>query len=465
MIEAPLKLLPSLLLAISLAGCGAPRVCTAEELTVALAEAAPGDTVLVAACRISGAFTVPAGVSVEGTTGSVLFSIEGSAPILDVTVGTGSRIEGLELEVDHGGMGIRGRGEGILALSHLKIRVTRGIGVGLRGIGAEILDVDVSGPITEANALFASTNPAETGTVGLVAAEVGAGTVTIEGLHASGFSVAAVAVGGGTLTWHGSSIADHPDVNGTGTLGIGLFGTNATLDSVEVGNMFSGLGQPGVAIAVGPDAAGTGSLHATELLVRSGEGYGIFADRTTVTLTTAGFFGLGLAGLRIQGGALSATDLDCTNNGGAGILAIDAESITVERGRLDAQRSVAFNTAIGSQIIGDGLEIVRDPMSGDLAPPLDLRLVDVTLARNERAGLVLDAANGAIARLELINVSVLSEGAALGAITQRSSPDAGWDAMVSRSGAALTNDAAFTDEISVLGIMMPPASLPDLLGL
>lgn len=453
------------LLAFTLFGCSPSGVCTASELTAALAEAAPGDTVLLGACPISGAFTVPAGVAVEGTTGTVLTSIEGSAPILDVSVATGSRVDGVELAVDHGGMGIRGRGEGTLSLSRLTIRVTRGIGVGLRGVGAELRDVEVSGPITEANALFASTNPAETGTVGLVMAEVGAGSVSIARLHVSGFSVAAVAVGGGTLTWEGSVVANQVDVDSTGALGIGLFGTHATLTSVAVENMFSGLGQPGVAIAVGPDASGAGTLDATELSVESGEGYGIFADHARVTLTTAAFSGLGLAGVRIQGGTLSATDLDCMGNGGAGILAIDAESIEVERGRLDAQRNVPFNTAIGSQTIGDGLEIVRDPMSGDLAPPLDLRLVDVTFAGNERAGLVLDAANGAIARLELIGVSVTSEGTGLGAITQRASPDAGWDAMVSRSGAALTNDATFTDTISVLGIMMPPASLPDPLGL
>ncbi len=431
-------------------GCaGGP--CTATELEAALAEAAPGEVVRVGACRITGSFVLPAGVSLEGQSGSVLTSA-GPEPVIDAPAGAVD-VRALRVEVDHGGVGIRARGGAELALRDVTVVVTRGVGVGVDGGALTVEGLTLEGPITEENAAFAPMSSAETATFGLVSRDTGDRAVHLSDVHVRGFAVAGVSIGGGVLTWDGR--ADGPDVEGCRGVGIALFGTRATLTSVEVAAMFSGVGMPGIAVVASALAGRGTELDASALEAHDGDGYGLFADGSNVALTGARFADLGLMGVRLQGGSLGATDLVAERNGGAGLLAVDATSVQIERGRFDGQTEALFVSALGSVRVADGIEIVRDPETIG-APPIDLVLTDVSLSANARAGLLVDAADGAITRLALSGVMVSADGAAYGAITQRAGVAAGWDAMITRAGAAAANDPAFSGTVDVVGIMMPP---------
>ncbi len=431
-----------------LVGCGG-GLCEPAALEGALAGAGPGDVVEIGACRLSGAFVVPDGVILSGQSGSVLASASDVAVV--ETRGSGT-VRGLRVEVDHGGVGVLTRG-GTLGLTDVVVVVTRGIAVGVDAGSLTATRVTLDGPITEEDAAFASMSPDETATFGLVARGLDPDdSITLTDVRVTDFAVAGLSIGGGSLLWRGRDAG--PDVEGVRGVGIALFGTTASLESVEVAAMRSGVGMPGIGV-VASGLGGVATELTAEVRVHDGDGYGLFADASAVTLAGSEFADLGLMGVRLQGGSLSATDLVAERNGGAGLMAIDTTSVSVERGRLDAQREAVFVTTLGSVRVADGIQVVRDPESA-AAPPLDLQLVDVTLSGNARAGLLLDANDGAVARLRLEGLAVEASGAGYGAVTQRTAVGAGWDAMVTRAGAAAANDAAFSSAIDVVGIMMPP---------
>ncbi|MBX7195841.1 MAG: hypothetical protein K1X94_27550 [Sandaracinaceae bacterium] len=436
-------------LATPLAGCES-LPCDAGALTSALGAAGSGDVVEIGACRIAGAFEVPAGVTVRGMSGTVLASVD-ARPVL-TALGPAS-VSRLEIDVDHGGVGVVAR-TGALTLTNLDLVVTRGVGVGVEGVPLTASLVRLRGPITEANAAFAPMAAAETGTFGLVARGLASGqTVTLTDVHVADFAVAGVSVGGGTLTWSGPTIPT--DVEGIRGVGIALFGTHASLEGVEVASMRSGVGMPGIGVVASPLEGAATELAATELVVRDGDGYGLFGDGAAIVLDGAELRDLGLMGVRLQGGSLEATDLAALRNGGAGVMAIDTDHVGIERGQLDAQREALFVTSLGSVRVADGLEMVRDPDSAD-APPLDLTLIDVSLGDNARAGLLLDANDASVGGLRIENVTASASGSGYGAVTQRTPVPDGWDTGIARMGAAATNDAAFSTPIDVVGIMMPP---------
>ncbi len=326
------------------------------------------------------------------------------------------------------------------------------MGIGLDATAAELTHVRVHGPVTAANVATASLDPDETGTFGIVGRALGDHEVTLDDVHLDGFAIAAVSLTEGVLAWTGR--ASGADVEATRGVGLALFGTSATLDSVEIAGMLGGPGMPGVAISCATSGARPGACALGDVHVHDGEGYGLFSDRAQPTLAGARFEHLGLAGIRLQGGTLEATDLICDGNGGAGLLAVDATSVDVERGELSRTITRGFVTSTGTVPSGEGVQLVRATPAS--APPIALRLVDVQLVDDERAGLLLDAASGAVASLELTRVQVSGQGTSLGAVGQNVTLPGGWDADVTRSGATAANDAAFAGSIPVQGIMMPP---------
>lgn len=442
--------------------CGDSGICGRAELEAALAAAAPGDTVLVGACVIEGSFVLPDEVTLAGQEESVLRSTT-AEPVVSTDGSVGATLRDLRVEVQHGGVGIRAVGGGTLHLEDVTVDVTRGIAVGIRASGAEVHGLSIVGPIDETNADFASLEPADTGAFGLVGAELGAHEISLERFHAEGFSVAAVSLAEGTLSWVGAESG--ADVEATRGVGVALFGTEATLDSVAIDGMLSGFSLPGLGLTVSSLGGRTATLDASGLAVTDGAGYGLFSDGADVVLRDATFADLGLAGARLQGGTFDATDLVAERNRGAGVMAINTVSVSIERARLDAQLTHVFSiSAVVSYRIGDGIDVLRDPESTVPGPPLDLRLADVTMTNNERAGLLLDAADG-LASVDLVRVEVTAMAAGFGAVKQRTPLPIGWDSMVVRSPEAVANDLGFPGMIDVLGIMMPPgfeAMPPDL---
>lgn len=446
--------LAALVFSLGVLGC-TPPLCAPGALEAALASAAPGDVVRVGACRLAGAFVVPDGVTLEGEPGTVLVSVAGGAPVVDARAATEVRLRALAIEVGHGGVGLRVAGGGRLAASSLRIEVERGIAIGIDATSATLVDVDLEGTVTAENAAFAGTTPATAAAFGLVARDLDGHALTLDRVHVAGFAMAGATFAGGAVTWTGAGV---PDVESTRAVGIAFVGTDATLEGLEIVDLLSGPGLPGVAVAAIPGGA-RAALHADALVVRDGDGHGLFASGTDVVLTDARFTSLGLAGVRLQGGTLVATNLTCVDDGGAGVLAIDAESVAIEGAVLADQRLVPLPSGTASVLVGDGLEVVRDERSVG-APPLSLTLRDATFSGNARTGLLLDAADGPLGDLVLEAVTVDAQGSATGAIAQRVAVPTGWDAMVLRTGAAVLNDARVSGLVDPVGIMMPPGLAP-----
>jgi hypothetical protein len=218
--------------------------------------------------------------------------------------------------------------------------------------------------------------------------------------------------------------------------------------------MRGGPGMPGVGVAVAPSSTRAGAFDLGDLVVDAGEGYGLFGDGADITLAGASFSHMGLVGVRLQGGTLSATDLRCEADGGVGLLAVNVESLTIEGGDLLDTALLSILTPTGGIPSGEGIQVVRD--TDGTAPPLDVRLVNVRLIDNGRAGLLLDAASGPVGRVELTSVTASATGTGLGAVAQNTTLPSGWDSGVTRTGAALANDPSFPGALAVQGIMMPP---------
>ncbi len=434
-----------LALSCALSGCSG-GLCSASELGDALASAGPGDVVSVGACTIEGAFVVPDGVVLAGTSGSILRSVDGR-PVVSSTTSTAVQIRDLRIEVTHGGVGIRGAGTGLLTVERTEVHVERGIGVGLDASSATLRSVEVSGPVDATNAASAPTTAAETGAYGIVGRSLADRTVTLRDVHVSGFAVAAATFGGGTIDWEGS---EGPDIETTRGIGLALFGSAATLRSVEVVDVLSVPTITSVGLAV----IGDGTLDASELWVHDGDGFGVFSEGAALHLTDCRVMDQELAGIRVQRGSIDATRLTASGNGGAGLLAVDASEVVVLDADLDAQRSVPLPSGITAVTVGDGVQVVRDPLSSD-APPLSLRLSDVRMTGNARTGLLVDAADGPVSSVALERVTVDAPPGANGAIVQRAAVPLDWDAMVVRSGGAV-GDATFSGVLDPVGIMMPP---------
>ncbi len=168
-------------------------ICSAFDVSKALASATPGTTVRLGSCTITGSFVVPAGVTldgagakmviqvVDGTTGVTLQPAPppGNLPttLKDVTI------------VSDGRFAVRTAGAGAVAVDNVNVNATRGIGIGAESTTALALNaVTATGPVTAATA---STIPFDataltTATHGIALVNVGAATLT--NVNANGFA-------------------------------------------------------------------------------------------------------------------------------------------------------------------------------------------------------------------------------------------------------------------------------------
>jgi hypothetical protein len=433
------------LIAHLLIACDGP-VCAPDAMASALAGARPGDVVLVGDCEIAGAFTVPAGVTLRGTSdASSLSSIDApNAAVLDVT-GDGARIERLRVRADHGYYAIRAAGVGDLAIQDTEVTVARGLGVLLRDGSFALVSVSIEGPVDPASVgLDPPTDPELTGSLGLA---IERSTVAIDGLYVRGFAVAGVVVQDGELTWTDGD--EEPDVEGMLGYGVAIFGSTATLDGVGVSGMLSAPGMPGFALVAGATTA----LDARAVHITDGEGYGIYADDSELELADVVIERVVLVGIQAQGGSLHATDVTLRDDGGAGLAALDVREISLQRVVASGVRAQLIAGDTEDVTIGDGVHVRR---TGASAPPIDLVADILEVRDNTRVGLLIDGADTAPARLELTGVQALSSGEALGAVTQRTMIGPEWDDDITRSGAAEANDAIFGGVIDPVGLLMPP---------
>ncbi len=420
-------------------GCGGP-ICAAPELEAALRDAPAGSTVSVGACRIEGRFTVARGVTLEGQ-GSLQSTIAGPGTVL-VVEGDGASIEGLRIE--------HGSGHGVVAIDAAALTLrdvavhspTVGrAAVGLVRVGDVVLeDVTITGPVTAANATEVPAMPDETNTAlyGLLLVDVSA---RLERVTVSGFALAGAAWANSDVAWVDGSASTNLG------LGVWMNGGTAHLGRVAITDTLRGFrGDPTFGLAVGSDTA----LTTVDVeLARAQGGFGMFQDGGGSMHTNLEASENAAGGILVQRTTeFTLTGADVHDNDFAGVLAIEAGGLVVDTSAITATRLVSRVISGFEPIeIGDGIQLVR-PTSGTVVRA-------TTLTGNERAGLLLDLGGGDTSTVSIETVGVDAAGAAFGAVAQNGTVAPGWDAGITRSGAAAANDAAFAGGLAVTGIVAP----------
>ncbi|MCC7542445.1 MAG: hypothetical protein IT379_39875 [Deltaproteobacteria bacterium] len=425
-------------------GPGGAAACDAAALTARLEAARAGDTVEVGACRIEGAFRLPAGVALVGAGSGVTTLVGGSTAggvVIRARAGTpATRIEGLAVE-HASGWGIVGTDAGSLEVHDVAVRSTRGAGIGVEGLDALVLDrVTVAGPVTEANRmeLGLDYDASTTATHGVVV--LSSSGVSFDDVSVTGFARRAVELSGSEVTWRGGG------ASATMELGVLVHGGSVALEGVSIADVLGPFdGSTSFALATGEATVTTNGIT-----VERSAGFGILhagGSASHADVVSAGNFNMGLLAQELDALVVEGEGSMLRGNDAAGIATIDTIDVRIEGATIDATRRA--RRTVGeweSGNVGDGIEIVG---------PATATIRRARLTGNERAGIVLDLGALSTDAVSLSDVEVTAEGTALGVVAQDAVIASGWDSGVTRIGAAAANDAAFEGGLDVIGIVGP----------
>ncbi|MBN8614655.1 MAG: hypothetical protein J0L92_28910 [Deltaproteobacteria bacterium] len=446
------------------ASCGGGEgTCDAAAVTAELEAAMPGDVVTLPSCRFEAALSVPRGVTLRGTSESVVVGpSDGPAITLTSDASTASVIEGVHIEGHH--TGVRVVGDGEAELRTVVIEVVTGVGLDVASTGTTHVEgATITGGVTEEtrdDSRWLRVTSSDAATHGVIAT---AGDLRIASSTITGFAWLGLALGSGT----GSTPSDL-DVTVRDTtigrgLGVGLTSRaeSLVLDHVTIEDVWTGVrGWPSYCGFIE-----AGRVDSDALTLTGCDGYGLVQIAGEAAHDALAIDGTGDVGLWI-GASVAATvrgpNAHVRDTAFSAITAVDATSVTLEDVDIATVRAVRRTVLVRGAIeIGDGLELVGSPFT----------LRNVSIAGAERLGLLLDA-SASFSADDLTGVTITSEGAGLGAILgtiDRSAEDAtlasrpGWDVGITRSGAAITNDAAFSGTLPAIVAPGPP-STGDVLG-
>lgn len=469
---------------LALAGCG-EGTCDSAGLRDALAGAVAGDVIEVGRCRVEGSFVVPEGVTLRGS-GSDSVLAGGNESVVELTSGTSpARLEHLTVE-SRARVAVAVRGGGAAELSDVEVEIVRGIGIGIEAGSATLSAVRIAGPVTAENAGDArwirvlgapaaeSACPSEPCDCMPGAIDEGGGRLCDEsGAWATWTATFGVYARGATLTLTDvqvSGIAGYgvvtdaceTTISGGGVydvVGVGVLarGGSAELSDFVVERVAQGL--RGVA-SYGLIATDGAALVTVRTRVADGERYGILqldasGSHTDLTVRDNGDVGVWVGasnGFSVAGASTVA------GNGFAGVVIADSRAVHIEDASIEDTRSVRRNTGIfGAQEIGDGLHL-----SGSYT---DVRLSRLGLRGNARAGILVDL-GASSPDIVFDAVTVDASGAAYGAVAGARddargvitvSTATGWDSGITRSGAAVTNDAVASGELDAIVTPGPDA--------
>ena len=463
----------------ALGGCEA-GTCSASGLSAALGAASPGDVVEVGRCRVEGAFVVPTGVTLRGSANETVLASDDPLGLV-IELEDGARLEALHVEAN-GRAGVVTRADA--TLSDVSIDAIHGLGVYAGGGAVTLERVSIVGPVTAANAsedrwISVSALP---GTPGIACpgavCECDAGSIdeanqrvcvagswktwapTI-GLYASGatltldeVSIAGTAEVGliadeSTLEWTSGSVRD---VIGTGVL---LRGGVAVLTDVTIERVVSGLrGVPSYGL-INTDE---NDLTTERLAIAGGERFGLLQLEATgahaeLSVRDHGDVGVWIASsdrFELEGESVIA------GSGFAGVVVSESSGVTLDGAIVENTATVRRSVGtFGLQEIGDGVQLTGSYVG--------VRLANLTIRGNERAGLLVDAAPG----VTFEAVTVDATGAAFGALAGGRdvargvltvAGPAGWDTGITRSGAAVANDPTAPAELDLI------VTTPDVAG-
>lgn len=452
-------------------------ICDAVRLGEALASAEAGDVVRVGACRLEGAFVVPAGVTLSG---------DGATSILVgetvVELGVDATLHAVRIESRE--LGVVARGAGRRTIDFVRIDVARGAGIALTGAELVATDVQVRGPVNDPNdpsfvrvAGFVVETPCPddgicectpgerrgddelcdaegawarfTGVYGLYARDA---TLTLSDFRVggaeAGFASAGVVLEGCTTTWNGGLVMGH--------LGLGVLvrGGSAELTEVSIERTREGLRGLASYALVATDA----ELRAQAMRLSDNDRYGVLAQGGVGVMRDFFSDASGDVALWIANSESFVVEGESSISraGFAGVVASAAEGVLLDGLQVSDTRSVTrtLGSLFGAQTLGDGIH---------LSATSDATLRGVVLAGHARAGLVVDLAGGA-PRFEDVSVDALAEG--FGAIGGARSAgelegDAlgSWDDGIVRSELARTRDtAALGERFDAIGVDVPPTT-------
>lgn len=420
--------------------------CDAGELASALASAGQNDTVRVGACRVTGSFSVPAGVHLVGAGRGTSTIVAAAGAGVSATAGS---ISDLSVESD-GVAAIVASGAGDVVIERVDVSATHGIGIGVEDATTlHVTDVTLSGPVKDAAgaaALPPVVSAKDTATHGLVLVHVGA--ATLANVTISGFGDYGALFVQTTADWQGGA--------SSGNLGNGLVvdGGKVTLGNVSLCGTLGGKRTlpPYGAVLTNTDATTKG------ITVCDNKGIGLLQVGGTSAHTDLNATGNAGPALWAQG----ATSVSIagksviSKNGYAGLVAIETKAVGVSGAKIDenvlAQKPIGSS---GADQLGDGVQLVHSPFG--------IVFENVTLTNNARAGiqLQLGTVDQEAAGLTWKNVVVTSTGAEYGALCQGNAevwgPTDKWSTGIVRMGAALVNDATVKDmRVTAAGIIGPP---------
>ena len=434
-----------LALALAAPASASAQICDAVALTGALSTASSGDVVRIGACRITGSFSVPSGVTLRGVdadTSVIAVPTGGYGVTLHAGADT-AILRHLRIETD-GRFGVFAAGTGSALVDHVRIAATRGIGVAAEGVGEmALVNVRIRGPVTAgiASTVPPDLTPSVAATHGVVFARVAHGSldnVRIDGFAAFG----GLFVNGDTALW---------DVSATDNVGVGLavWGGSVTADDVAVRRTFRGM-LPADEVATGVGFAGGATVTTEDLTASANQGWGVFhADTGIVEHDSLLAVNNDHAGVWIQDGAyLQLDDASLLNNAWAGVAAIDTTFLSMEGGGVMRTRMA---TPTGHPEAGDGVQLVGT--AGDF--------FDLNLTGNQRAGLLGSLSTGqTLADYGFAGVRAAGGTGALGVVFQQGgAPLPLVTTGITRIGDVAANDGAFAAAAEIMEVT--GAGVPD----
>lgn len=424
--------------------------CDGPGLATALSKAAPGETVRVGACRVTGSFTVRAGVHLSGAARgqSVIVASGGPGVVVSPAAGASSSVADLSIESD-GVAGITAIGQGEVVVERVDVTATKGIGIGAEGNSTlTINDAKLTGPVNAGNAatLPAEATPKDTATHGIVVVRVA--DARLSNVTVTGFGDFGALFDQSTVSWQGGSASAN---RGTGVM---VQGGKATLESLKLCGTLGGSHKlPPYAGVFSQKAA----ITSRRLEVCDNAGVGLLhTDSPGVHVELTATNNAGPAVWTQQSDSLTITGTEIKNNAYAGLVCIETKAVTV--------KDMKFTTNVngkkpvgstGADELGDGVQLVRCQFG--------IKFENVTFTNNARTGIQLElgAVDEENADLTWTNVVVQSTGAQYGALCQGDleawGPTDKWSTGIVRQGSAVTNDATVTEKkLTYAGVIGPP---------
>jgi len=427
------------------------QICNYDELIEVLNQAQPGQTVKIGNCRITGSFTIPSGVILEGVdkNASILVS-EGDHPVLKITPSTdqSNLTEVTKISIESNGLaGILCKGEGNVQIKDVKITSSRGIAIGAEELTSlNLSDIILDGPITQENANNFPPNitAADIATHGLVLVRVSNASLT--NVSVSGFATYGALLVDSDTQWEGGGAS--------GNMGTGVL--------VHKGHAFFknlGICQTIQGLKLIPSYAGVfvngATIETDNVEVCDGDGFGFLHDSVTANHANLKVRNNGDAGLWVQKSPsfqISGNGTEIKSNRFAGVVLFEVGDTVIQDAKMDENIiTTRVFEETGSIDVGDGIQIVK--------PAGHVTLQNLSMSNNERVGILLDLGGGSFDNVTIEGVSVEGTGNQYGAIAQNGQIPDSWDSGVTRRGNVSVNDESFMGTLSIVGTV-PSKSIP-----